>query len=128
MPRLSIGEKGVEIAVGAAGTFVLGGPRLMTRADEYDPPDPEFTAIDSKHAVVHYPGGLELEIQIDDGTISYVLKGEPGDAYGLRFTMFLPIQFREGGQFSFGNETLRPFPRPIEKPIILKVAPSLGNR
>jgi hypothetical protein len=118
-PKIRATDNGVVINNGAMGSFTFPVPGLRTGPKDYGGQKPVAT-VDGNVITCKYQAGGELKITVDPATstATYRYSGVPQGATAFVFGMQVPISFKNGGQFAFGEKALQPFPETFEKQIV----------
>lgn len=105
-------EKGFLIDAGAAGTYTLGYPRLVTQEDKATFFTNVTVKADGSSAVLTYlpSGQLTIERQ-PDGTWLYQASEMPPEITKFIFSTSFPTSIIEAGAtWAFNDENFKPFP------------------
>ena len=106
-PRISLSEKGIVIEKDGLGILTLEAPVLHLDSGKSE--KPAFD-VSGERAVAKYPGGTELQVELQNGEVTVRYASVPPDAKALMFAMNIPVSFSQGGKFAFGKGDLKEFP------------------
>jgi hypothetical protein len=102
-PGLKADEKGVEINADSMGQFVLEVPELMLKDGKREKP---VSTLNGDQLTVSYASGLALEYNVDraENKIAVKFSKVPAVAKSLRFLMYVPMKFHQGGKYGFDGK------------------------
>jgi len=114
--------EGLSIDAGAAGTYVMTYPRLMTMRNEALNPENITIKPDGSGAAMTYTPSGKMEIDKQpDGTWTYHISGIPSDRMKCYIgDLLLPVQISdEGATWSYDRFLPVPFPKDKGQAILL---------
>lgn len=99
---LAMEEKGVHLDVGAMGSFTLEFPVLVGTGDKHLKPIEKRV----DHGIVHlrYDNGAAIAVGVAGSTIELSLKDVPDDVKSFLLSLYIPIQFNNGGHWRIGGK------------------------
>jgi hypothetical protein len=102
---LKAGPKGAVIQAGAMGNFILEGP-VLALDDKTDHQPTLVPGTDGLSYTLTYDNGFQLHVVIskEQKTVIFSFDKMPDKGQYLRFSMFVPITFNQGGKLGMdGN-------------------------
>ncbi|HSI83456.1 MAG: sugar-binding protein [Candidatus Methylacidiphilales bacterium] len=116
-PELSANESGVGIKT-SSSTFRIPIP-LQVNGEKDKTTQKAAVAVDGNVITAHYPGGGVLTISVSNNSheVAYEFSGFPPNVTGLNFTMKVPMTYKDGGHFNFGEGEMQPFPAKFGKQV-----------
>ena len=96
---LKAGPKGAEIKAGAMGDFILEGP-ILALDDKTEHKPTIVAGTDGLSYTLTYDTGLQLHALIskEQNTVTFSFDKMPDKGQFLRFSMFVPLTFNQGGK------------------------------
>ncbi len=105
-------DAGLRIDAGAMGTFTLGYPVLLDKADAVaHKPIERKTA--GAAATVKYDGGGQIDLTVNAGTgeVTLAFSNMPADVAKYRMDMLIGFEYSEGGTWKIGDADAKAFPK-----------------
>ncbi|MDR1191316.1 MAG: hypothetical protein LBK60_06605 [Verrucomicrobiales bacterium] len=102
-PALRLVDKGVELNTSGMGQFILETPELRFSGGRGEKP---AATLANDTLTVQYPSGLTLDCTVDAaaGRVACHFTGAPAGAEALRFLLYIPLKFNQGGKFAFDGQ------------------------
>jgi hypothetical protein len=108
---LEAGPKGTVIKAGAMGDFTLEGP-ILALSDKTDHAPTLVPGTDGVSYTLKYDNGFLLHVLISKElkNVTFAFDKMPDKAQYLRFSMYVPITFNQGGKVGVDGQTPQAIP------------------